>query len=79
MAKKLQREMISLKEGRGPLDDYLKKYHAEYVRTSSTDKGQLFWSPPVTMWLLVMSTKVRGVQHAQITFHAKDNCPCQII
>ncbi len=79
MAKKLQRQLISLKEGRGSLDEFLSRYHARYYPTSSTDKGQLFWSAPVAMWMLVMMTKVRNVPHAQVTFHAKDNCPCQII
>lgn len=79
MAKKLQKHMISLQEGRAELDDYLKKYRAEYVKTSSTDKGQLFWLPANSMWLLVMATKVKKTPYAQLTFHAKDNCPCQII
>lgn len=68
----LSKKMISLKNGQGELDTYLKSYHAEHVPESSTNKGQIFWSAPVGMWIMVMK---KG-QNAQVTFHAKDDCPC---
>ena len=77
---KLQKKMISMAGGdRTALDAFLKQYRAEYKKTSSTEKGQVFWSAPVTMWILVMVKKVKGIPHAQLTFHAADNCPCQLI
>ena len=79
MAKALQKKMISLAGGRTELDAFLKQYRAEYKQTSSTEKGQIFWSAPVQMWMMVMVKKVKRVPHAQVTFHAADDCPCKLI
>lgn len=65
--------VISLKEGPKPLHDFLKTYHAEYMRESSTEKGHVYWSAPVNQWLLVL----RKGPSAHITFHAADDCPCK--
>ncbi len=68
----LPKVMISLKDGQGELNKYLTSYRAEHIEESSTNKGQVFWSAPVQMWILVMK---KG-NKAQVTFHAKDDCPC---
>lgn len=75
MSKALSKKEISLVGGTGPLYDFLKQYRAEYMRESSTDKGHVYWSAPVNQWLLVMK---RG-NKAIITFHAADDCPCQML
>lgn len=72
MAKTLSKKMISLKNGQGELDEFLHAYKAEYVPESSTNKGQIFWAPQNMVWIMVMK---KG-NKAQVTFHAKDDCPC---
>lgn len=69
------KQMISLKSGRGELDGFLRKYQAEFIRESSTEKGHVYWAAPVGMWILVMK---KG-NDAQVTFHHKDHCPCQML
>lgn len=75
MTKAQTKLLISLKNGRGELDTFLRKYHAEFQKESSSDVGHVYWSAPVGMWILVMK---KG-DNAQVTFHHKDNCPCQYI
>ena len=75
MAKVLSKKKISLKNGRAELDDFLRQYHAEFVRESSTEKGHVYWSAPVTQWILVM----RKGNFAIVTFHAADDCPCKML
>jgi hypothetical protein len=75
MSKALSKVNISLKGGTQELYDFLKRYRAEYVRESSSEKGHVYWSAPVGQWLLVMK---KGA-NAQVTFHAKDDCPCKMI
>ena len=69
------KKMIPLGDGGAALREFLSSYHAEFMRDSSTEKGHVYWSAPVTQWILVMK---KGKQ-AQVTFHAKDDCPCQMI
>lgn len=71
----LSKTTISLKNGQSELNTYLTSYRAEHIEESSTSKGQVFWSAPVQMWMLVMK---KG-KNAQVTFHAKDDCPCSMI
>lgn len=75
MAKAQSKVLIPLSSGRGELDAYLRKYHAEFQQKSSSEKGHVYWSAPVGMWILVMK---KG-NNAQVTFHHVDNCPCQYI
>lgn len=75
MAKALSKQMIPLTSGTDELYAFLRKYHAEFVRESSTEKGHVYWSAPIAQWLLVMK---KGNQ-AQVTFHAADDCPCKMI
>lgn len=75
MAKALSKVSISLKNGTGEYHAFLKKYHAEFVRESSTEKGHVYWSAPVGQWILALK---RG-NNMQLTFHAKDDCPCKMI
>jgi hypothetical protein len=75
MARTLARKLISLRNGPGELHQFLQDYRAEIQRTSSSEKGHVYWSAPAKMWILVMK---KG-QNAQVTFHAADDCPCQII
>ncbi len=69
------KKLIPLGDGGGALKAFLAQYHAEFMRDSSSEKGHVYWSAPVTQWILVMK---KG-KNAQVTFHAKDNCPCQMI
>lgn len=69
------KKLISLKNGRGELDVFLRQYQAEFIRESSTEKGHVYWAGPVSMWILVMK---KG-DNAVITFHHKDNCPCKML
>jgi hypothetical protein len=71
----LAKKMIPLGDGGTELKNFLSQYHAEFMRDSSTEKGHVYWSAPVTQWILVMK---KGSK-AQVTFHAKDDCPCQMI
>ncbi len=75
MAKALSKKTIPLSDGGAGLQGFLGQYHAEFIDESSTDKGHVYWSPPVGQWILVMK---KG-KNAQVTFHAKDDCPCQMI
>lgn len=75
MAKASAKQLISLKNGREELDKYLRTYQAEFMRESSTEKGHVYWSAPVGMWMLVMK---KG-DNAQVTFHHKANCPCKML
>jgi len=75
MAKVLFKQKISLKNGREALDEFLRKYHAEFVRESSTEKGHVYWSAPSQQWMLVM----RKGPNAIVTFHAADDCPCKML
>lgn len=75
MAKVAAKKLISLKNGRGELDTFLRQYQAEFMRESSTEKGHVYWSAPIGMWMLVMK---KG-DNAQVTFHDKDNCPCKML
>jgi len=69
------KKLIPLNDGGAALKAFLGQYHAEFMRDSSSEKGHVYWSAPVTQWILVMK---KG-KNAQVTFHAKDNCPCQMI
>ena len=69
------KETIGLGDGGAALHNYLKKYRAEFIRESSSEKGHVYWSAPVGMWILVMK---KG-NNAIISFHHKDNCPCRAI
>jgi hypothetical protein len=82
MAKTISKVLIPLKSGPSELHTFLKKYHAEFIRESSknevgdgTPAGHVYWSAPVGNWLLV----VKKGNNAQVTFHAKDDCPCKMI
>lgn len=55
------------------LQEKLREYRAEFDRNSSTEKGHVYWSRPVGMWILVM----RKGPNAEITFH--HDCPCSLI
>lgn len=70
MAKK---KTISVKNGPEPLYDFLRQYEARLFRDSSTEKGHVYWSDPVQMWILVMK---KG-NNAVVTFHNADDCPCK--
>lgn len=76
MAKALPKKTIDISNGPKPLYDYLKLYKAQYYNESSTDKGQVFWSPPpVNNWMLVMK---KG-NNVFVTFYPADDCPCSKI
>lgn len=75
MAKALSKISIPLGDGGAALHAYLKKYRAEFYNDSSTEKGHVYWSAPVSQWILVMK---KG-KNAQVTFHAADDCPCKMI
>jgi hypothetical protein len=75
MAKALSKKMISLKEGADELHSFLDQYQAQYYNDSSTQKGHVYWSEPISQWILVMK---KG-NKAQVTFHAADDCPCKMI
>jgi hypothetical protein len=66
---------ISLKNGRTELEAFLRRYQAEFIQESSTERGHVYWSAPVTMWILVM----RKGDNAILTFHHKDKCPCKLL
>jgi len=51
----------------------LREYQAEFDRQSSTEKGHVYWSRPISMWMLVL----RKGKNAEITFH--HDCPCSLI
>ena len=51
----------------------LAEYRAEFDRDSSTEKGHVYWSRPVGMWILAM----RKGANVELTFH--HDCPCSLI
>lgn len=69
------KKTISLKDGGAALKAFLGQYRAEIIKESSTEKGHVYWSAPVGMWILVM----RKGDNAIVTFHHKDNCPCKML
>lgn len=71
----LSKQDISLKGGTGALHEFLKRYRAEYMADSSTEKGHVYWSAPINQWLLVMK---KG-DTARVTFHAANDCPCKML
>jgi len=71
----LAKKMVPLADGGEELRAFLRQYHAEFMRDSSTEKGHVYWSAPVSQWMLVMK---KG-KSAQVTFHAADDCPCKMI
>ncbi len=75
MAAKYPAQIISLKNGTKELYAYLRKYKARIYRDSGGEKGHVYWSDPINMWLLVMK---KG-DNAQVTFHAADDCPCKLV
>lgn len=75
MAKALSKKVISLKNGTGELYKFLDQYQAEFMRDSSSEKGHVYWVPSLGNWILVMKKKGNAV----VTFHASDDCPCQMI
>ena len=75
MAKALSKKIIPVNDGGVELRAFLKQYQAQYYSDSSTEKGHVYWSAPVNMWILVM--KKRG--KAQVTFHGAEDCPCKMI
>jgi hypothetical protein len=66
---------IDISKGPQPLYDYLKRYQAHLYKDSSSEKGHVYWSAPVSMWILVM----RKGNKAIVTFHAANDCPCKMI
>jgi len=75
MANALAKKLIPLKDEGKALYAFLNQYQAELKRDSSTEKGHVYWSAPVQMWILVMK---KG-SDAQITFHAPNDCPCTML
>lgn len=71
----LAKKLISLKDGPTALEAFLNQYQAQFMRDSSTEKGHVYWSAPVQMWILVMKKK----DDAQVTFHAPNDCPCKML
>ena len=69
------KKLIPLSDRGVALQAFLKQYQAELYRDSSTEKGHVYWSAPVQMWILVM----RKGKNAQVTFHRADDCPCKMI
>ena len=69
------KKMIPLADGGTALRAFLQQYHSEFMLDSSTEKGHVYWSAPVSQWVLVMK---KG-KSAQVTFHAADDCPCKMI
>ena len=75
MAKAKSKIEIDISNGPKPLWDFLKQYQAHLYKDSSTEKGLVYWSAPVSQWILVM----RKGKNAIVTFHAADDCPCKMI
>ena len=75
MTKALSKKMIPLGDNGKALHDFLGQYQAEFMRDSSSEKGHVYWVASLSNWILVMK---KG-KKAQVTFHAADDCPCQII
>ncbi len=75
MAKANAKKEIDITHSPKPLWDFLKQYQAHLYKDSSTEKGHVYWSAPISQWLLVM----RKGNKAIVTFHAADDCPCKMI
>ena len=75
MARALSKKMISLANGSAELHAFLDQYQAEYMEDSSTERGHVYWVASLGNWILVMK---KG-NKAQVTFHAADDCPCQML
>jgi len=75
MARSLSKKVISLKGGNEPLHAFLGQYQAEFKEDSSSEKGHVYWVPALGNWILVMK---KG-NNAIVTFHAANDCPCQMI
>jgi hypothetical protein len=73
MAKALSRKKISVKNGPEELHGFLRQYQAQYFNDSSTEKGHVYWSAPISQWILV----VKKGNDAIVTFHHHDDCPCK--
>lgn len=69
------KKLIPLSDKGAALHAFLKQYQAELYRDSSSEKGHVYWSAPVQMWILVMK---KG-RNAQVTFHPANDCPCKMI
>ena len=67
-----KKKVIPIKDGTQALHQFLDQYQARLYRDSSTEKGHVYWSDSVSMWLLVM----RKGNNAVVTFHPADDCPC---
>jgi len=75
MAKAKAKAEIDVTHGPALLHAFLKQYHAHFYNDSSSEKGHVYWSAPISQWLLVM----RKGNKAIVTFHAADDCPCKMI
>lgn len=73
MAKALSRKTISIKDGTQELHSFLSQYQAQLFRDSSTERGHVYWSAPVSQWILA----VRKKNNVILTFHHADDCPCK--
>jgi CRISPR/Cas system-associated endonuclease Cas3-HD len=71
----MAKKMIPLNDGGLELRKFLEQYRAQFFQDSSTQKGHVYWSAPVSQWILVM----RKGNKAQVTFHPADDCPCKLI
>jgi len=75
MARALSKKSISLAKGPGELHNFLDQYQAEYIEESSTEKGHVYWVASLGNWILVRKSGNKAV----VTFHAADDCPCQML
>lgn len=71
MAKKSQARKLVVPLNQ--LHPKLAEYKAQFYRDSSTEKGHVYFSAPVQMWILVL----RKGNNAELTFHQE--CPCSLI
>jgi hypothetical protein len=71
----MAKKMISIADGGAELHNFLRQYHAQYFEDSSAEKGHVYWSAPISQWILVMK---KG-NKAQVTFHPANDCPCKMI
>jgi hypothetical protein len=75
MARALSKKTISIANGPAELHAFLDQYQAEYIEDSSTERGHVYWVPALGNWILVMKKGKKAV----VTFHAADDCPCQML